>query len=229
MSKPKPKSRATVCLLSPHPLMLMQFEKLLSSNAFDVQVQRLDTAWLAGRASEIDIPPASLYVIDAYSVSPSVSLVGLIQERFPASHIVAISESFSETDAYPLLRMGAKGIVTFKEAEERLPEALQVVSAGGFWVPRLLLSGFVDSIISGHRERSVAGAPAGVSRREREVLDCLLENLSNKEIASKLNISERTAKFHVSNLLAKFHVRRRSDLILQSFQSLPAEARIEHS
>jgi hypothetical protein len=34
-------------------------------------------------------------------------------------------------------------------------------------------------------------------------MDAPFENLSNKEIAAKLNMSERTAKFHVSNLLAK--------------------------
>jgi DNA-binding NarL/FixJ family response regulator len=54
----------------------------------------------------------------------------------------------------------------------------------------------------------------GLSRREKEVLELLLENLSNKEIASELNISSRTAKFHVSNLLSKHGVRRRADLIL---------------
>jgi len=53
-----------------------------------------------------------------------------------------------------------------------------------------------------------------VSRREREVLDLLLDNLCNKEIASKLFISERTVKFHVSNLLSKFGVQRRADLIV---------------
>jgi hypothetical protein len=50
------------------------------------------------------------------------------------------------------------------------------------------------------------------------LLDCLLENLANKEIANKLNISERTVKFHVSNLLAKYKVQRRADLILLSYQ-----------
>jgi DNA-binding CsgD family transcriptional regulator len=51
------------------------------------------------------------------------------------------------------------------------------------------------------------------------VLDALLENQANKEIANKLNISERTVKFHVSNLLAKFGVQRRNDLILQHLQA----------
>ena len=67
-------------------------------------------------------------------------------------------------------------------------------------------------------DAALGEAIRALSRREQEVLDSLLENLSNKEIASKLNIAERTVKFHVSNLLSKFGVRRRADLILLTFQ-----------
>ena len=82
-----------------------------------------------------------------------------------------------------------------------------------------MLSEFVDAIINNSRGRrlKVEGS-AELSRREQEVLDSLLENLANKEIGSKLNISERTVKFHVSNLLSKFGVRRRADLILLCYQ-----------
>jgi DNA-binding CsgD family transcriptional regulator len=50
------------------------------------------------------------------------------------------------------------------------------------------------------------GAGVKVSRREQEVLDCILQGCANKEIANKLNVAERTVKFHVSSLLAKFGV-----------------------
>ena len=50
------------------------------------------------------------------------------------------------------------------------------------------------------------GAGVKVSRREQEVLDCILQGCANKEIAAKLNVAERTVKFHVSSLLAKFGV-----------------------
>jgi DNA-binding CsgD family transcriptional regulator len=56
------------------------------------------------------------------------------------------------------------------------------------------------------------GAGINISRREREVLDAILQNLSNKEIASRLNVAERTVKFHVSSLLAKFGVTNRMAL-----------------
>jgi NarL family two-component system response regulator LiaR len=70
-----------------------------------------------------------------------------------------------------------------------------------------------------HGQHLKAETGADLSVREREVLDALLENLANKEIGNKFNISERTAKFHVSNLLSKFGVRRRADLILLCYQS----------
>ena len=55
-----------------------------------------------------------------------------------------------------------------------------------------------------------------LTRREEEVLDGVVRSLANKEIASLLNLSERTVKFHVSSLLAKFKVRSRMELLRES-------------
>ncbi len=75
---------------------------------------------------------------------------------------------------------------------------------------------------SGHSAKS----SVRLTRREEEVLDGVLKSLANKEIASLLNLSERTVKFHVSSLLAKFKVRSRMELLRESsrlsLKSLPA-------
>jgi DNA-binding CsgD family transcriptional regulator len=55
-----------------------------------------------------------------------------------------------------------------------------------------------------------------LTRREEEVLCGLMKSLANKEIASNLNLSERTVKFHVSSLLAKFRVRGRMELVREA-------------
>ena len=113
-----------------------------------------------------------------------------------------------------------KGLIAHEFVAQQLPRALQAVTAGGFWVPRILLSRFVDSVISKERElKADKVSGINISRREHEIIDNLLLNLSNKEIANRLNISERTVKFHVSNLLVKFNVQRRADLMLLCYQS----------
>src|SRR5438874_622183 len=131
-------SKLTVCILSPHPLVLSEFERILEKAPFKVVAQQLESV-----------------------LAPDL---------------------------------------------------------------RQLLSGFVDSILTSQGRRLKTDSVANLSRREQEVLDSLLENLSNKEIASKLNIAERTVKFHVSNLLNKFGVRRRADLILLTFQRRLSQA-----
>ncbi len=63
--------------------------------------------------------------------------------------------------------------------------------------------------------RSVRGR-VRLTRREEEVLAGVTNSLSNKEIATKLNLSERTVKFHVSSLLAKYQVRGRMELLREA-------------
>jgi len=66
--------------------------------------------------------------------------------------------------------------------------------------------------------------PVRLTKREREILHEVLQNLSNKEIAKKVNVSVRTVKFHVSSLLAKFNVTNRMGL-MQKTVGLSAEGR----
>jgi DNA-binding NarL/FixJ family response regulator len=198
-----------------------EFERLLTPRGFKFHARRLETTLVPG-LEPLSLPRAQVYVIDAHAPRQATEvLVAEIHDRYSSARQLVVAEKFSEVSAFALLRLGAKGLLTYSEARQQLPEALEAVAAGGFWVPRPLLSRFVDSVLNMMSSHKAVKGPADLSRREREVLDPLLENLSNKEIASKLNISERTVKFHVSSLLSKFGVRRRSDLILLCFQTRP--------
>jgi len=202
-----------VCLLAFHPLVLSEFERLLSEDDFTVTSRRLEPDLMAD-PERLSIPKAAVYVVEAHAHRPTTeALVVHVLGRNPTARVILVAEKFEQGAAFPLLRLGAKGLLTFAESTEQLPRAVEEVAGGGFWVPRSLLSRFVDETLSAVRRPRGPAGPARLSRREKEVLEALLENLSNKEIASKLHMSERTAKFHVSNLLVKHGVRRRADLL----------------
>jgi len=215
--------RPTVCLLSSHPLVLEEFQHLLLALGFRLRVQRLETN-LAASVGRLRLPRAQICVTDAHAPHQTTEmLVAKIQERHPATRQLVVGEHFTEKTAFPLLRLGVKGLLNYPEAREKLPHAVEAVRAGGFWVPRRLLSRFVDWILRAvQNPRSMKG-PANLTPRERQVLEALLGNLSNKQIGEELHISERTVKFHVSRLLDKFGVRRRTDLLLLWFQSQSTE------
>jgi len=219
MAKSNGKSSLKVCLLSPHPMVLAEFHRLLEDSGFQITSKQLDSM-LAPDLRNLDIPRAAVYVIDAHAARQATgALLGNILERYASARLLVVGDKLKEADSYSLLRQGAKGILTYAEAREQLPLALPQVAAGGIWVPRPVLSRFVDSILSSTQGRRLrVDSPSELSRREQEVLAGLLENLANKEVADRLHISERTVKFPVSNLLAKFGVRRRADLILLCYQ-----------
>src|SRR5262249_17382589 len=144
---------------------------------------------LAPDLRSLEPPRAQVYVVDSHAARQSTgTLLTNLIERFPESRLIVVGEQHTDSNSFALLRLGVKGLLTYNEAREQLIRALPLVANGGFWVPRQVLSGFVDSILTGQGRRLKTDSVANLSRREQEVLDSLLENLSNKEIASKLNI-----------------------------------------
>lgn len=219
MTKTRSNNRLSVCLLSPHPLVLGEFERVLAKPAFEVISKQIEST-LPPDMRKLVIPRAQIFVVDAHAARQATgALITNILERYPTARLIVVADKHTDSNSYSLLRLGVKGLLSYTEAREQLPRALPLVAAGGFWVPRSVLSSFVDSVLESRSRRIKTENVANLSRRENEVLESLLLNLANKEIASKLNIAERTVKFHVSNLLSKFGVRRRADLILLCFQS----------
>jgi DNA-binding NarL/FixJ family response regulator len=199
--------------------LLSEFQRVLSGeDAARVVDRRVEHNQIPD--TSLSVPRASVYVVEAHTHRPVTEAhVAAILEKVPKARIVVIAEKLSENSVFPLLRQGVKGVVRYSEVEEYLPRTLAEVAVGGFWVPRALLSAFVDSTLESARRPRPAPPGVRMSRREQEVVELLMENLSNKEIGSRLHMSERTAKFHVSNLLAKYGVQRRADLILLFVQA----------
>ena len=222
-AKPPAAGVLSVCLLSPHPFVLENLRGLLSHTKFRVQSERVE--FLPGQGSALPpLPAAEVFVLDANGpLRAVVALISRVKSEQPDARVVVVSDELSEEAAFPLMRLGIRGLLRYADAATQLAAAVLSVNGGGYWVPRLLLSRFVFGILDQPR-LPVPGEARKLSPRERQVHDALLENLSNKEIASRLNLSERTVKFHVSNVLAKHRVRRRADLILQNYHARPFDS-----
>ena len=173
----------------------------------------------------LPIPKATVYVVDAHVARPAAgALLSNILDTHSEARIIVVAEKFDAAESYSLLQMGAKGLLSYTEAREQLPRALPAVSDRRILgsALRAFRASSIRYLTGTQSRRLKVDTAADLSRREQEVLNSLLENLANKEIGSKLNISERTVKFHVSNLLSKFGVRRRADLILLCYQKRSA-------
>lgn len=120
-----------------------------------------------------------------------------------------------DLDAYVFgaLRAGASGFL-LKDTEARgLLDAVRTVARGeGLIAPavtRRLIAEFAGCPPVRQADAPDAAVLETLTRREREVLGCLGEGLSNAEIAGRLSMAEATAKTHVSRLLGKLELRSR--------------------
>jgi DNA-binding NarL/FixJ family response regulator len=194
--------------------VLEELHRWLAGTGFDPKIHRLDASSTSGPERPA-VPRASIYVLDGHGPRPvTESVVAGILTRYVNARLLVLANRWTTASAFPLLRLGVKGLLSYAEARHQLPQALRAVAEGGCWAPRSLLSSFMDSMTTGDGRKRVVTGLSVLTPREQEVLAALLDKLSNKEIAAKLHISERTAKFHVSNLLAKFAVQNRQELIL---------------
>ena len=214
-----------VCILSSHPFFLREFLKLIPAGKLN-QERELDRQNVSDMTA-LTLPKAAVYVIDGQHSNAVLGMIALIREHRPKAHLLVVSDDFNEQTAFPLLQAGVKGLLTYSTARQQLPCAIETVAEGRYWMPRALLSSFIHSMLDATPKAPRSeGLLKSASRREKQILEHVLDNRSNKEIASQLNISERTVKFHVSNLLAKSGVQRRTDLILLALQTQNSSLRV---
>ncbi|MEV5175094.1 response regulator transcription factor [Streptomyces flaveolus] len=109
------------------------------------------------------------------------------------------------------LRAGAAGFLLKNTEARELLEAVRTVARGeGIVAPAVTRRLIAEFAAAPPREAEADPAVlGGLTRREREVLGCVGEGLSNAEIAARLDMAEGTVKTHVSRLLAKLELRSR--------------------
>ncbi|MFF1712941.1 response regulator [Streptomyces sp. NPDC058268] len=147
--------------------------------------------------------------LDGVSATRQVVAEGL-------SDVLVLTTFDLDEYVFGALRAGASGFLLKNTEAKDLLEAVRTVGSGeGLIAPavtRRLIAEFAAPRTTRAARRANEPDPAildALTRREREVLACLGEGLSNAEIADRLDMAEATVKTHVSRLLGKLELRSR--------------------
>lgn len=116
------------------------------------------------------------------------------------------------------LRYGVRGLIVKPGHTDEYLKAIDAIRDGDIWFPRRALADAVMDLV----ERFGAGKPNDIPTgewtvltvREREIAAWLTHGMTNKEIARKLGVSEKTVKAHLSNMFQKMKVHRRINIAL---------------
>ena len=147
---------------------------------------------------------------------PGLEAMREIMGKSPRVKIVLLTALISTQQVIEALQIGARGIVLKGSAAGDLVLALRTVSNGEYWIGGKRVVNLLQALheliqkASADTERKTYGLTA----REREVVQCIVEGCTNKDVAKQFTISEETVKRHLSNIFDKTGVSTRLELAL---------------
>jgi DNA-binding NarL/FixJ family response regulator len=159
--------------------------------------------------------------------------VAAVQRLSPPTKIVLLTTAPNDTEGIAALKAGARGYCHKAIAPSLLKTALQTVQKGGIWVGRMLVPRLLEELASlTERQQKVSLAGRDnrlerLTRRELEVARLIGIGASNKEIATRLKISDRTVKAHITTIFRKLGFSDRLRLALFVVNGSPEAGRHE--
>lgn len=139
-----------------------------------------------------------------------VVLQELSKKELPTRTVV-LTATLDEIDLLQAMRVGARGIVLKETAPQVLVECVRKVHGGQRWFDQEALGRVLETLIK--READQERTVRVLSPREIEIVRSVVAALQNKQIATKLFISEGTVKVHLHNIYEKLGVTSRLQLV----------------
>lgn len=145
-------------------------------------------------------------------------ILALLPAAKPGVRTVILADEPADALILECLSAGAAGCCNTHAAPEVLQQVALVVGNGGLWVGQSLLQQVIGNASRALVQRGLAQAADGLdglSEREQQVARLVAEGASNKEIAERLKITERTVKAHLTAIFEKTGARDRLQLSLR--------------
>jgi two-component system, NarL family, nitrate/nitrite response regulator NarL len=132
----------------------------------------------------------------------------ILHRESPRTKVVILSGHNPVHCAVQILKSGARGCVSKDASTDDLLRAIETVARGGDYFSSEVAGAAVGQLsVHGDSQR-----PRQISPREREVLVAITDGLLNKEIASRLGVTQRTVETHRERIMRKLHLRNAAEL-----------------
>jgi DNA-binding NarL/FixJ family response regulator len=202
---------ARIAFVDDHPMLLRGIAALFAD---DPGYEIVGTEFSAQGATEVALQARpDIITLDLSMPGDVFAAMRSIAEHSPETRMIVFT-AYADVDlALQALDAGAHAFVLKGRPSEDLFAAIESVRKGTVFVS----PDFAPKLIAGYRNQSQRGRPdplVSLSPREHQLVQCLFEAKSNKEIARALNLTEKTVKHYMTNLMNKLKVRSRLEVVL---------------
>ncbi|MFL6546662.1 MAG: response regulator, partial [Candidatus Udaeobacter sp.] len=209
-----------IMLVDDHQMFLSSLKMLIDSTPNLTVVGTATTAEQALKVAAETQPDIILLDLNLHGRSALEFLPDLLKTASKSRVLILTVGTFDDSRR-EAIRLGAVGVVMKEAAFEVLHKAICKVHEGEIWLDRSLLGSLLkemssrDGIKDGDKEKTKI---TSLTKRERDVIQLIGEGLKNKDIASRLFISETTVHHHLTAIFGKLDVADRVGLVIYSYQ-----------
>jgi DNA-binding NarL/FixJ family response regulator len=133
----------------------------------------------------------------------------------PSTRVIMLLDSSERTPVVEAFRAGARGVFCRTESLKLLAKSIRCVHEGQIWANSAELQFLLEAMSEPVPMRFLsASGDALLSAREVDVVRCVAEGLSNREIAQRLNLREHTVKNYLFRIFDKLGVSSRVEVVL---------------
>lgn len=211
-------NKTRIAFIDDHPTLLAGMVAIFSTES-DYEI--VGTGVSADDAVKLAETAAPDVLIADMSMPGDVfAAIANVTRRTPPVQVIVFTAYANVDTALQAVDAGAQGFVLKGRPTNDLLTAIQTVRSGEIYVS----PDFAPKLMGGFRNRARREKEmrsAQLSAREVQIVECLLQAKSNKEIARTLDLSEKTIKHYMTNLMNKLKVRSRLEVVLAA-QALQA-------
>jgi DNA-binding NarL/FixJ family response regulator len=177
---------------------------LNNHNDFKV-IARSEDGDAISQLKRLGLPPDIVLLDLGLEKTNSLRLMAVLQEELPAAKIIAMDILPENIDLVEFVKAGGSGFILKNAPAKDWIETIKTVATGAKVLPPVLTQSLFTQIIELAIQdgKEIPAESIQFTNREREVVNLIVQGLSNKEIAESLHIATYTVKSHVHNILEK--------------------------
>lgn len=151
--------------------------------------------------------------------STGFDLIRRVCSTRPETRVVMLMDTSKRSAVVEAFRSGAHGVFSRTESPKLLAKCICSVHQGQVWANSAELRFLLEALCESEPASAIeAGKEAILSKREQDVVRCVAEGLSNREIASRLGLTEHTVKNYLFRIFDKLGVSSRVEVVLYAFR-----------
>lgn len=148
-----------------------------------------------------------------------VEATKIINKDFPNTKVIALTSYNTKSFIANMIEVGASSYLIKSATPQEMIDTINEVSKKGFYYNENVLQVIQDDVLlNGKNSRSIFDEDF-LTTREKEVLQCICNQLSTFEIADKLFLSARTVEGHRNNIIIKTQVKNVAGLVVFAIQN----------